>query len=728
MTAFNREIPNEITEIISKEGMPVDCRYLSSPAYDPESNLCKCLHWLFVLYGPSKSYSNSYLLRSAIEHFLTFLVQYNSSMPEQLKVEKYTDITSEVFTKFIHYLRDRELSPSLAEKLKTAITVVARDTGKLPFITLPMVPINKKHGQEPLSPEGVDSLQSALTTHIHTLWDKLRFRAEVDEAQPYIASEVMELFYPPVTRQRALEFVKYNKQHSRTPQPSGFITQLSCCNDTEIQEVINSANPWSELCAIYENCKDSIPYEVKSNPLVGLHVDKWEIDYARVMKTFLVNGYPFSYDLRYIYDNYRRIKLGKPEKGCDDIIAILLYRLTTANRKPNLILFLDEVLALYYPTIVDMLAIVIFMMFQSGWNKETALAIDQNNFEHPLTSTIESAIRVVFSEKSRSQGNDKTYHDAKRINLPTRDDDPYSFYNLIRLAIKMSEPLDGIPFDVIPILRTEDRMNTMFLCIRPSCDWDRGGRHTSIAHPKTFRVAMKHFLQQYEVIEDGKRLASAKEITRRLRPTWLLYTKKHNPIALLSTSMGHSDRETTDIFYDNSGLAVKGRLQRLRTELEEIMTLLRTRQFKGMIGAQAQADATADLKIFHIPGLSRPMWACADQRKPDWVGSEIIARTGGKCWELGECIFCSQLRIFEDSLPFLMERASHLEEMLGDDDAGGFANRIEKELEAIRFILDEWGDEEDISMAARYRRRNSPLLPRDLKVLKVIFESEDHNV
>jgi len=46
----------------------------------------------------------------------------------------------------------------------------------------------------------------------------------------------------------------------------------------------------------------------------------------------------------------------------------------------------------------------------------------------------------------------------------------------------------------------------------------------------------------------------------------------------------------------------------------------------------------------------------------------------------------------------------------------------------LRFILDEWGDEEVIEEASRYRRYQSPLLPRDLDILEIIFESEDYNV
>ncbi|MCF5721846.1 hypothetical protein [Pseudomonas syringae] len=140
-----------------------------------------------------------------------------------------------------------------------------------------------------------------------------------------------------------------------------------------------------------------------------------------------------------------------------------------------------------------------------------------------------------------------------------------------------------------------------------------------------------------------------------------------------------------------------------------------------------QALASEQLKIFHIPGQEKPMWACADQKKPDWVGSEIIASTGKTCWKIKECIFCSQWRVFPDSLPYLIERESHLSDLL-ESSPGESTSRIEKEQEALQSILDEWGDEDEVYEAARYRRRNSPLLPRELDLLESFFESEEYNV
>jgi len=726
MTAFN----HAISEVECVNGMRIECRYLMSPNYSPTSNVCLCLHWLFLLYSPSRTHPSGYLLRSGIEHFLDYLALHNQKNPKPLHILKYTDINTEIFTGFINYLHDNKINLACAEKLKTAMTAVAKETGKLPLIALPIVPVQKSNGSQPLSSEGFESFQLALTQHITVLWKKLKFRAEVEKAEPYTALAIMEEVRPTPTKENLFQWQKFLLSKGGKSKTEVYLSRFQNSPDEEIRALANDADGVKKFRKIYQRDIDKFNCDGSFDPFSTGGFANWKIDYARAVKTFIAYGFPFKYDMDDLYNNYRQKHLVSIPEDCDDVIKIIMHRLTGANRSSSQerTLPVDEVFSLYYADTLDMTAILLFMMFQSGWNKETALALDQDNHEHILSETIEAAIKVVFAEKNKSQGLGKPFESPKRISIPTRDDDPYSLYNLIRLSRMLSEPLTEFEFDHIPVVSSDERMNPLFLCIRPWAEWKKGGRHTSIANPKTFQVGVQFFLRQYEVIDDGKRLTMAAELTRRLRPTWLLYKKKHNPISLLSMAMAHADRDTTDIFYDNSSAAHQERMKRLRSELEEVINLLRTRQFKGLLGKQAQADASAKLKIFHIPGKSRALWGCADQTKPDWVGSAIIATTGQKCFAIKECIFCSQLRVFEDSLPFLMERESHLDELLADSSDMGFKSRIAKEREALQFIIDEWGDEDEVAAAARYRRRESPLLPRDLSILEIIFESEDENV
>ena len=727
MSAFD----HSITEVITSTGRTVSSRYLTNANYLPATNICGCLHWVFLLYCPTRNHARAYLLRDAIDLFLDFMQEHNSHNPVPLQITKYTDINSEIFNRYIGYVRDIGETLLKPEILKSAIKLVAEETGKLPLLTLPIVKLDdKKSKNTPLSNQGFETLEFALTKHTNVLWDKLVFREAVESAQPYTAAEINDQVRPAHTRLRILQSVHYFRTNNIKPRKSMWLTRLSKCPDPELSGLADDPDTaMQKLQSIYLRDIDVIPsFDTSRDPLAGMFMANWEPDYPRVMKTFLLHGYPFGMSLDYLYDELRRKHMYNLEVGCEDVIKLLIHRFTAANRKDGLFLpMIDEVLGLYYPTVVDMTAILLFMMLQSGWNKETALSLDKDNFEHLLTGTIEEAVKVVFAEKSRSQGQDKPYTTAKRIEIPTSGVDPYSFYNLIQLAKCLSEPLTAYPIDHLPLNMTDDQMNSLFLCVRLREDWSRGGRLTSISYTKTFAVCVKHFLAQYEVVDNGKRLKTAIELTRRLRPTWLLHKKRDNPVALLSMTMGHVSRDTTDIFYDNSAAAHDERLQRLRSELEAVIALLRARKFKGLLGKHAQALASQTWKVFHVPGQEKAMWACADQKKPNWVGSEIIATTGKKCWKIKECIFCSQLRIFKDSLPYIIERESHLNELL-ETDEGGFSSRFVKELEALRYILDEWGDYDEIKEASRYRRDKGPLLPRDLDLLELIFESEEYNV
>lgn len=719
-----------ITSITTSNDVRVECRYLSSPNFTASTNICQMLHWLFVIYCPNRTHSHAYLLRQAIEHFLDYRELHNQRHPHPLQLLKYTDINSEVFLGYVDYLRSRDVPLACAAGLRQAIASAAKENENFPPITLPQVEESRTRGSPPLEPDGFETLQDALTTQNGLMQKKLEFRNQVDLAQPYSADEVMNSARPKATKENLFKWISYCIATKKRVSPSVYYNRMLASPDSEIRALPRNKDGIKQLHFIYERDAHLFPVNCLKDPFDTGGFANWPIDYARAVKTFIAHGFPFSIDFTKLNKSYTHTSLTVIPDDCDDIVKILLHRITTANRSTskNRVLRIDELLALYYPTIIDMTSTILFIMLQSNWNKETVLSLDGENFEDVLTSAIERNVRVIFAEKNKSQNPDIPFDVPKRMISTSRDDETYSSFNQIVLAKELSAALQDYPFDHFPAHVRAERLNPLFLCIRPWAEWEKGGRHTSIAHPKTFRVGVQQFLKAYEVVDGGKRLTTAKELTRRLRPTWLKYKKKYNPIALLSSALGHADRDTTDIFYDNSSAAQFERFKRLRSELEQIISLLRSRQFKGLIGKKAQSQASATLKIFHIPGKELALWGCADQKNPDWPGSEHYTSTNRKCAAIKECMFCSQVRIFEDSLPYLMERLSHIEEFLGEQSDIGFLSRLEQELEIIQYILDEWEDEDEISMAARYRRHNSPLLPRDLSALEIIFNSEDQDV
>ena len=721
-------------KITSLKSQPVPCRFRQHPAWDRELPMCKALDFMFKHYAGSRSASNGYLLLTAIEKLMTVVQQHNSVNPPGLAVTRYEHITSDLFSRYIHHIQANKIPIAYAERLKTAMIAAAKETGKLPMIMLPIVPQKPKKETEPLEPETFDQLESALRLHTDSLYAKLEFRKIVDASEPYTMLEIDSHAYPEITREQVLGFYKYNEHHGWSEKlRKQAINAAKRCNDPVVNAIAQAGGEArATLVAIANSDPEIRPVSTVD---VGKHPGPgaWNPELPRLLKTLLTHGFPFEMSLEVAAEQYANINAVRYTYR-DDLISMVMYRLKRVNWHEDTVKlpFLDDLLGLYYPTELDMTVLVLFIMLQSGWNKETVLAIDKDNFEHALTATIEDSLRVVFSEKQKSQSNDKPYLKPQRHNAPTSNKDPYSIYNLIRLSKHLAMPLMKYEYDYIPRSETKQSLNPLYLCIRDHAEWSmKGGRHTSIANPKAFRVGVKYVLEKYEIMEKGERLSGAQDITRRLRPTWTTYKKKTHPMSMLSRiSLGHKDQSTTDIYYDNHSQAQTEHFKRLRVELEEILELLRARQFKGLLPDHAQEQASSVLKIFHIPGHSRPMWACSDQTKPDWAGSQIIREEGRKCFELDQCIFCSRVWLFEDSLPYLIERMSQLMQELEEMDDYIFSSRVSSEIKAIEFVLDNWPKEKEEAMtdAENFQRLNKPLLPRNLNSLKLIFESESLDV
>lgn len=460
---------------------------------------------------------------------------------------------------------------------------------------------------------------------------------------------------------------------------------------------------------------------------------RWETCSKRVLRTLILNGHPFSVSLIEFKECFARRK-GEMSK-VKDIVDIIYRRYTDPKRYLKLgqsLPSMEEVLELYFPTIVDQVAVGLFIMLQTGWNKEVLMALDGNNFEHVLTGAVNSNQSLVVSEKNKSQNNNKPFKKPKRFLAPSDKGNKYSVHNLIILAQDLSLPFVNLPVEA-GFKDAIDNYNALFLCMRDWRTWlkinkttgEYSGRHFSIKHNALWTMGIELFFERYLVEEKNTRLKSAQDINGRLRPTWITFTrnKKKHPLSLIALQQGHASVETTDIYYDSSGPAMQERRKRLRIELNSILSLLQARQFKGLIGEKGNIPVNNDsIRIFTIPGHNKSLWACTNPYKPDWVGHESSVVTDKKCNQISMCLFCSRVCIIEDSLPYLMKRQSTLQEELESFPETEFNSPLTDELEIIQFILQEWNDESALKEASRYLRRNPGLLPRDMQSLSILFE------
>lgn len=714
--------------VMSSDNYELECNYQGHRFYSSAKAICLAMHLIFLKYCPTRSRVSGSVLRRAICHFFDFAEKWNSYNPPELWISKITDLSNEVFKCFENYLSENNQRFENSARIKTALRNAASLTDAIPDIMLPFATRDHTQARFPLSDDADQMLAESFTSYVDQLYAKIEFQDSVNNSTAYTYNEILgKITY---SRATIFEWLQDIFENGKKLDWRSLHSKLKASSDLELQR-ISKLSEWRRLIfSEYHSREDRYIYSNPKNPFTRKKILNFEPDPPRVIKTLLENGYPFKKELSELGERYSAHDIFSLDH-CKDVVQLLLYRWRSGYAIPgqNSSLLWDDLLALYFPTMSDMSTLVQFIMLQTNWNKEAVLALDPENFEHALTGAMNEDFVMLQTEKNKSQGVDKPYFAPKEIVAASTRSDKYSAHNLFTLAIQLSEPLKEFDFDYIRHGMSKEDYNPAFLCIRYYADWVRkGGRHTSASNEKAFQQGIKQFLIQYPIYEDGVRLTSGKDLTVRLRPTWVKRHKatKDSSHGLLALLMGHSSTVTTDIHYDNSPLAQKERYDRLESELEAILSLMLSGQFEGMLGAPPQQTVQLPFKIFHIPGMEKPLWACANQRQPAWHGARQRVPEGDRCYVISKCLFCSQCTIFEDSLPYLIERRIHVVELIEDPPSSSeYSNDLEIELMKIDSILDRWDDEEAVREAARYQRRNSPLLPRDLSFLQVILEEED---
>jgi hypothetical protein len=139
----------------------------------------------------------------------------------------------------------------------------------------------------------------------------------------------------------------------------------------------------------------------------------WEPCPNRVLKTLLANNHPFGIPLDSLRESLDKAKSGLAK--VETVIDYIYCRFQHQNRFSSKVKIpsISEILDLYFPTLIDQTAIVMFLMFQSGWNKETVLALESDEFLHPLNNLLNNSKALIISEKNKSQAKNKPFDKPK---------------------------------------------------------------------------------------------------------------------------------------------------------------------------------------------------------------------------------------------------------------------------------------------------------------------------
>ncbi|MFM0597282.1 site-specific integrase [Paraburkholderia dilworthii] len=726
-----------VTDVLTTSGIRVSCdAYLAHSEFSHDNELCGQLHYTFLQYAANRSSSKGLELRKAIVIFLDFLQKYNQLSPSVLHLNSVSDLTGDVFRQFERYLqKERQLGKLTARaetplaRLKGALNFVAKHTGGIPSLLLPAIRYDRSNKTEPLDESTFSELQYALKSHVDGLRIILENRIKVDLAESYTFDELVNIVNPPITGENLVQWYQFfSEKNDRRPDGGKIKYYLNKSDDPTLilmREISASAGELTRAwMGYYEGAGAKFKLPKPANPF-ETNLRNLRLNEFRVLKTLMVHGYPLKMSLQKLERFGSRMEAAWYKRTGHVLECILPYYLhrstATAGR-----LTLTQILNKYYPSYGDMAVIVVFIMVQTGWNRETVVAIDPKNFESSLSGLLIEEETIIFSEKNRSQGNELPYYAPKLFKAISSKSNKYSAYNLIKLAVALTESFSGFSFDFDVTGADTMKISELFVGLRSSSAWLQAGRFYSLSAESLFNAGVSEFLAKYAINSGGRRLSKVEELTPKIRPTWIMMHRKEKPLSLISLIQGHDNTETTDIYYDSSGLAMKERRTRLRGELETVAHLLRTRQFTGLVGkAPSSADLKAGLTIFFFPGHEKGLWGCRNQFAPDWPGFEQRVQVGQKCTPSVNCLFCSQCYIFEDSLPYLIDRHAQIEEVLSDVDESAFSSSLHAEREVIDWLISNWSDDHAVQSAFAYQQRHTPLFPVDHTVFDVLFDDSE---
>ncbi|WP_143070351.1 hypothetical protein [Pseudomonas sp. NFR16] len=648
------------TVAIATDKVNISANYIERADFDMSVPLHAGLHYLFIRGAGLTTYGKSYELRSGINCFLDFVADHNSRVIPSLKILSLSDIGVEEFSLFLDFIRRIGSRIYLAIKLRSSLGIVARKFDDgMPVLQLPRIEEPKFAPTEPLGEDADRDFYKAMYQEVDRLIDKRRFQASIKTTKPYDKWEVYDI-----------------------------------CHE------------------LY-----SLEYPDRSD---------WKIDPLRAAATLAVEGYPF-----YIPANHfecmerdaRTDQIGSMGRTpLEFVLSCCMNKAFLRRRAPNSISY-TELFRLIYPTSQDQATLALFIQRQAGWNKETVLALDKDNFIHMMSEVAHNDIVLVNSHKLRSQSQGDSFIKPKFIASTSNRSDPYSVYNIICLANDLSESCRGYLRLDASLLADDKRHRSPFLFLGDArVPWTASDRVKSLDAQGHWNAGVNALLGEMQLMDEGVPLTTAADIQGRLRVTSLQKTQTSNsfPVALTALLYGHSDPVTTDTHYDSSVFAMADRRKRFQAFQENFIKKGQLKQFTGALGNPGRDRSELPrFRIFTIIGHDRPLWACSDCTKPIYPGSTPLP-AGTRCTRLDKCNGCGQWWVLEDSLPFVMERLATLEISV-EQDPRSYPTHAD-EINVLRYVIEKLYTKELMKDANAYRERFDVLLPFDLSSLIAYIE------
>ena len=648
------------TVAIATDKTNISASYINRPDFDMSIPLHAGLHYLFIRGVALTTYGKGYELRSGIDTFLDFVADHNSRTISNLRITSLNDVGVEEFSLFVDFIRRTELRIYLAIKLRSSLSIVARKFDDgMPLLQLPRVEEPKSIPTEPLGKDADHDFYEAMYREVDILMEKRRFQVSANTARPYDKWEVRNLCH-----------VLYSVKHG--------------------------------------------------------HRTDWKIDPLRAAATFKMEGYPFYIPANHFECMERDARSDQISSTgrtpLEFVLSCCMPKGFLRKRAPQSISY-TELFQLMYPTSQDQATLALFIQRQAGWNKETVLVLDKDDFIHMMSEVAHNDIVLVHSHKLKSQGQGLSYVKPKFIASTSSRSDPYSVYNLICLANELSSSCRCYLKLDTSLLADDKRQKSPFLFLGDArVPWNASDRVKSLDTQGHWNYGVNNLLAKLQLMDEGVPLTTAADIQGRLRVTSFQNTQNSNkfPVALTALLYGHSDPVTSDTHYDSSVFAMADRRKRFQAFQENFIKKGQLKQFAGVLGHTGRERSELPrFRIFTITGHDRPLWACSDCTKPGYPGSKPLP-SGVRCTRLDKCNGCDQWWVLEDSLPFVMERLATLE-IVVEQDAGSYP-AYSDEINVLSYVVEKLSSKALVKDANAYREKFDALLPLDLSSLFAYIE------
>lgn len=722
--------------IVSNDGVKNKVKFINVASAKTLPLLTNQLKSALSLYGTKRGNSLFSQADNAFMEFVNFCYLQNKSVQSNKYIE-LNNFDVYFFKCFYDYLvanLDLNVATQRYKSFRKAIQDYQKENSHLitPLI-LPSIRTIKLDSNQPLSIATVNQLRIALESEVDKIYQRLQFVDEINQKGTEIHwHELKDLLNSDDFSINNLCYrYKYHyKEEKNIKLVCNFKKNILKCPDPKIASMHVSdfisnyhENGWSKLAE-----KGRMPRSE------GMTTIQFKLVDVLVTLQQQFPDYPLNTDLNTLItkmsgfqsDYKKGLYNGTILGEIDNIFDALRYKVGGACKKrvnakapfiDSKIGTWEEILFQLHPSRQELLPIFLLIMIQSGWNKETVLSINLEDFTHALNDLANSDNILIKSSKARGQQKGKPYFETKVIYAISSKKDKYSAFNLLTLLKKITcELRNSFHFTN---LEKGAFFSEAFICLKYESSWNNtGGIISSLSSKNVYSGAMVCFLNKHKIYENGFLFSKSSDFTARIRPTWQVYKKRLGVSSkIISILMGHESMETTDVHYDSSAIASFDRVKRLGHELNGIEADLKNGSFKGrLIQIREEKTTNSKFKIGHIfadykQSDERLICLCHDSSNPTFKNHEYYVKSDEVCKFITKCLLCKQSVITRNSLPYIIDRLSFINDQESILPALSFEELYGDEKSAIEYVLHNWPSSEDIFEAEVFQMENHPLLP-----------------